>query len=112
MNNSILLTIKKLLGIDESDTSFDTDLIIHINSIFSNLHQMGVGPESPLVIGDETAVWEDFTQNNNRIEQVKTYIYAKVKLIFDPPTSSIQKESFDRMATELEYRLYVDAGNY
>lgn len=112
MSNSILNTVKKLIGVDGSDTSFDIDLIIHINSIFANLHQMGVGPKDPLIIRDSTAVWEDFTEDNNRIEQVKTYVYAKVKCIFDPPTSSIQKDAFDRMATELEYRLYVDAGNY
>jgi hypothetical protein len=98
-----------LLGIAEEYEHFDMDLIMHINSVFMILTQMGVGPAEGFVIEDETATWSDFEPNLIKIESVKTYIYLKVRLIFDPPASGTVTESMNRMISELEWRLNVAA---
>lgn len=105
--DSILVSIKKLLGISEEYTQFDEDIIMHINSVFLNLTQLGVGPEEGFFIEDDTTDWEDFvdTENNAQLQAIKTYIYLKVKLLFDPPLSSAVIESTNRMISELEWRL-------
>lgn len=107
--DSILTSIKKMLGISEDYTQFDADLIMHINSVFLNLTQLGVGPASGFTIEDETTEWTDFTNNNAQLQAVKSYIYLKVKLLFDPPLSSAVIESTNRMISELEWRLNVAA---
>ena len=105
METSILTSIKKMLGIAEDYTEFDEDIITHINSVFLNLTQLGVGPEEGFMIEDDTAVWEDFIDNSVQLQAVKTYVYLKVKLLFDPPLSSSVTESINRMIAELEWRL-------
>ena len=105
METSILTSIKKLLGIAEDYTEFDEDIITHINSVFLNLTQLGVGPEEGFMIEDDTAVWEDFINDSIQLQAVKTYVYLKVKLLFDPPLSSSVTESINRMIAELEWRL-------
>lgn len=105
--DSILTSIKKMLGISEDYTQFDADLIMHINSVFLNLTQLGVGPASGFTIEDETTEWTDFINNNAQLQAVKSYIYLKVKLLFDPPLSSAVIESTNRMIAELEWRLNV-----
>lgn len=107
--DSILTSIKKLLGITEEYTHFDTDLIIHINSVFATLTQLGVGPSEGFAIVDKNDNWEQFTNDNMFIESVKSYIYLKVKLLFDPPTSSAVIESYKQMINEFEWRLNVAA---
>lgn len=107
METSILTSIKKMLGVAEDYTEFDEDIITHINSVFLNLTQLGVGPEEGFMIEDDTAVWEDFIDDGIRLQAVKTYMYLKVKLLFDPPLSSSVTESFTRMIAELEWRLNV-----
>ena len=107
METSILTSIKKLLGIAEDYTEFDEDIITHINSVFLNLTQLGVGPEEGFMIEDDTSVWEDFIDDSIQLQAVKTYMYLKVKLLFDPPLSSSVTESFTRMIAELEWRLNV-----
>ena len=107
METSILTSIKKLLGIAEDYTEFDEDIITHINSVFLNLTQLGVGPEEGFMIEDDTAVWEDFINDSIQLQAVKTYVYLKVKLLFDPPLSSSVTESINRMIAELEWRLNV-----
>ena len=107
METSILTSIKKMLGVAEDYTEFDEDIITHINSVFLNLTQLGVGPEEGFMVEDDTAVWEDFIDNSNQLQAVKTYMYLKVKLLFDPPLSSSVTESFTRMIAELEWRLNV-----
>lgn len=107
--DSILTSIKKMLGISEDYTQFDADLIMHINSVFLNLTQLGVGPASGFTIEDETTEWTDFINNNAQLQAVKSYIYLKVKLLFDPPLSSAVIESTNRMISELEWRLNVAA---
>ena len=109
MNDSILTSIKKLLGITEEYEHFDQDIIIHINSVFMILNQLGVGPSNGFSITDKTAVWSDFISEGVNIESVKSYMYLKVKLLFDPPTTSAVMESMNRMISELEFRLNVSA---
>ena len=104
---SILTSIKKLLGIEEEYTQFDADIIMHINTVFLNLTQLGVGPSEGFLIEDGAAIWNDFIGDSSQLQAVKTYMYLKVKLLFDPPLSSSVTESMNRMIAELEWRLNV-----
>lgn len=106
---SILTSIKKMLGITEEYTHFDDDLIMHINSVFMILTQMGVGPKEGFRIEDDSYVWTDFTSDKLALESVKSYMYLKVKLLFDPSASSAVTESMNRLISELEWRLHVTA---
>jgi hypothetical protein len=106
---SILTSIKKMLGIVEEYTHFDADLIMHINSVFAILTQIGVGPSEGFSIKDELSVWEDFVPENSKLELIKSYTYMKVKLLFDPPLSSSVIESMNRIISELEWRIQVAA---
>lgn len=104
--DSILTSIKKLLGISSDYTHFDEDLIIQINSAFSALTQLGVGPIEGFEITDATSTWSEFI-DDPRLNFAKTYIQIKVKLAFDPPTSSALIESYNRQLDELTWRLTV-----
>lgn len=104
-DHSILDSIKKLLGIDSDYTIFDEDIIIHINSAFSTLMEIGVGPKEGFIISDNTKTWNDYINGDNLIEFVKTYIYLKVKLVFDPPQTSPLIDAIERQITELTWRL-------
>ena len=104
---SILTSIKKMLGITEEYTVFDTDIIIHINSVFMVLTQLGVGPSEGFRIEDKDDLWSDFIADNKQIESVKSYMFMKVKLLFDPPLSSVVMECYNRTISELEFRLNV-----
>lgn len=106
---SILTSIKKMLGIDEAYTHFDANIIMHINSVLMILTQLGVGPEEGFVIEDDTSTWINFIPEANaaQLHAVKTYIYMKVKLVFDPPLSSAVIESMNRQIAEFEWRLNV-----
>lgn len=106
---SILTSIKKLLGIAADYEQFDTDIIIHINSAFSTLTQLGVGPSGGFVIQDETSTWSDFTADDPKLEFVKTYIYLKVRLVFDPPTTGSVIEAIKQNISEYEWRLMIAA---
>ena len=105
METSILTSIKKLLGVAEDYSEFDEDIMTHINSVCLNLTQLGVGPEEGFMIEDNTAEWVDFINDRVQLQAVKTYVYLKVKLLFDPPLSSSVTESINRMIAELEWRL-------
>ena len=107
--DSILTSIKKLLGIAEDYEHFDQDLIIHINSVLSVLTQLGVGPSEGFSIEDENATWDDFRPEDKRLSSIRSYVYMKVKLLFDPPLSSSVMESMNRMISEFEWRLNVAA---
>lgn len=109
MEESILISIKKLLGIAEDYTNFDTDIIIHINTVFLTLNQLGVGPEDGFSIEDVSTTWEEYIGDNKKLNAVQTYIYLKVKLVFDPPASSAVMEANKQMINELEWRLNVEA---
>lgn len=104
---SILKSIKKLLGIQEDYTHFDQDIILHINTAFMVLNQLGVGPETCFYIEDDTSEWEDFLDGAQNIEAVKTYIYLKVRLLFDPPANSTITKSIEDAISEYEFRLSV-----
>lgn len=104
---SILTSVKKLLGITEEYTQFDTDIIIHINTVFMILHQLGVGPDKPFTITNKESKWSDFIGEDDNIEAVKTYMFMKVKLLFDPPQSSAAAEASNNVISELEWRLNV-----
>jgi len=105
--DSILTSIKKLLGPEESDTHFDTDIIMYINSALMILNQIGVGPEAGFSITDKSATWDSYLGANANLEAVKSYIYLKVKLIFDPPSSSALIEAIERQISECEWRLSI-----
>lgn len=106
--DSILTSIKKMLGITEDYEHFDADIIMHINSTFMILTQLGVGPSEGFSIKDKTALWSDFIPENSNLESVKSYIYMKVRMLFDPPTSSAVMESMKNQISELEWRLNVE----
>lgn len=104
---SILNSIKKLLGIAEDYDYFDSDIIMHINSVFATLTQLGVGPENGFSIDDESDKWEDFLPEERMLHSVKSYMFMKVKLMFDPPLSSAVIECTKEQIKELEWRLQV-----
>lgn len=106
IQDSILLLIKKKIGIDADYKAFDEDIIADINTVLFSLNQIGIGVED-FSINDETALWTDFLGETKNYEAVKTYIYIKVKLMFDPPTSSFVITAMEKQASELEWRLNV-----
>ncbi len=106
--DSILDTTKKLLGFESDYTAFDLDIITHINSVFSTLQSLGVGPSEGFMITDKEAVWDEFTGLDN-MNSVKSYMFMRVRMMFDPPTTSFHLESLKKMAEEIEWRLHVQA---
>ena len=107
MQDSILMTIRKLVCGDPYADHFDTDLLVHINACFSILNQLGVGPENGFVVTDETQSWSSYSDNDRILNMVKTYVTMKVKKIFDPPLTSSVLEAMDKEIKELEWRLNV-----
>lgn len=105
--DSILNSVKKMLGFTEEYDAFDMDIIININMVFNILNQIGVGPSNGFSITDSSATWSDYVGNNNKLEMVKTYVYLKVKQIFDPGTSSALNTAIENQIKELEWRLSV-----
>lgn len=111
MEQSILKTIKKLCGIHEDDKSFDLDVIVAINSAFMESSQLGIGPHMGFTIEDETAQWTDYEMKVANYEALKTFIYLKVRLSFDPPQNSFLVAEFNKQLEELKFRLIVQADN-
>jgi hypothetical protein len=105
IKDSILNTTKKLLGIDPAYTQFDTDILVHINTTFSTLHQLGIGGALEFQITDETDVWTDFIGTVVGANSVRSLMYYKVKLVFDPPATSFAQKAMEDQAAELEWRL-------
>lgn len=108
---SILTSVKKLLGITEEYDHFDADLIMHINSVFSTLTQLGVGPSEGFSITDKDDMWEDYIDFKEypQMSFVKTYVAKKVQTLFDPPSSSVHMNALNAIIAELEWRLNVAA---
>lgn len=106
---SILTTIKKLLGIDEECKDFDVDVISAINSAFFFLTQLGVGPSSSFSITGDTETWNDFIPEDvyGNHMAIRSYIHLRARLIFDPPANSTLLQSIEKMIVELEWRLNV-----
>jgi hypothetical protein len=115
MVESILTSIKKLLGITEEYTHFDSDIIMHINTVFMTLNQLNVGPSGGFMIEDKTTTWDEYIDTSsepdklNQLSAVKSYMHLKVKLLFDPPLGSAVMESMNRMINELEWRLNAES---
>lgn len=107
--DSILNTIKKLLGFMPDYDAFDTDIIININMVFNILNQLGVGPVEGFFITGPNETWDQYISDMRKFEMVKSYIYLKVKQIFDPGTSSALNNAIEAQIKELEWRLNVQA---
>lgn len=107
--DSILTSIKKLLGIDEFYTHFDEDIILHINTAFMILHQLGVGPSEGFYISDKTTKWFEFFGAKKNFEAIKTYVYLKVRIIFDPPQVGYLVDALNAQITEYEWRINAQA---
>lgn len=107
MENSILKSTKKILGISPEYTAFDIDVITHINSVFTTLQQLGIGPVEGFMIEDDSLEWGAFLGDDLRLNSVKTYVYLRVRLLFDPPVSSFAITSLQEQVRELEWRLNV-----
>ena len=110
---SILTSIKKLLGIAKEYEHFDADIIMHINSVFMTLTQLGVGPSEGFYIEDDETIWEDFLPDRDKLQAIKTYMYLKVRLLFDPSSlGSATLSAYERQIQELEWRLTIAAEEY
>lgn len=107
IDSSILRSIKKLLGIPEDDDAFDMDVIFAINSAFDRLSTLGIGPDEGFRIIDDTATWSDYLYDGKVLDSVKTYVYFKTRLVFDPPTSSFVLESMNKQIAESEFLFIV-----
>ena len=107
--DNILSSIKKLLGIPTEETAFDSDIIMHINSVFMILNQLGIGPSDGFTISDDYALWSDFIPDGQNLELVRSYMYMKVRLMFDPPSSSAVLSAMEKSISEFEWRLNVQA---
>lgn len=110
MTDSILESIKKTLNLDPSDDSFDIDIKIHINSVFLTLEQLGVGPVGGFSIDGNTETWANYLGTTDKnLSAVKSYVYLRVRLLFDPPATSFAIQSFEKQINELEFRLNAHA---
>lgn len=107
MEASILVNVKKVLGVAESYTAFDEDILMHINLAFSVLNQLGVGPIEGFLIEDKGTEWEEFDVPSVQLNMVKTYIFLKVRMLFDPPTTSYLIDAVTKQINEYEWRLSV-----
>lgn len=105
MADSILNSTKKILGLADDYTIFDMDVITHLNSTFSILDQLGVGPEGGYFIEDSTPTWDDYPVPSNQLQMVRTYVFLKVRMLFDPPTTSYLITAMEKQIAEHEYRL-------
>jgi hypothetical protein len=107
VEQSILSSVKKMCGVDPSQTVFDDVLLMHINSVFSDLEQLGVGPVGGFMIEDDVPTWDAFFGNDPRWSSVKSYVYFRVRLMFDPPQTQYLVNSFDEQVKKMEFRLNV-----
>lgn len=110
--DKILTSVKKVLGIESGYTHFDSDIILFINSALMSLNQLGIGPPTGFSILGIEESWVDLVGTSKNIESVKAFVYLKVRLLFDPPTSSFVLDSMERQMRELEWRLNVQVEKY
>lgn len=109
ISKSILETIKKLIGIDKDYGVFDIDLVVAINSSFTILNQLGVGPFKSFSISGPSETWSDFFGEDESIDLAKSYIYLRARLLFDPPETGVLHEAIERQIKEFEWRLMIQA---
>lgn len=107
MEKSILIAIKLNLGVAESFTHFDEQILTHINSAFSTLHQLGVGPAGGFFIEDDSARWTDIGLPDDQVNAVRAYLYLKVRQAWDPPKTSFEISSFEEQIKQHEFRLSI-----
>lgn len=107
MIQSILDSVKKVLNVASGDTSFDEDILMHINTVFSTLNQLGIGPDVGFMIEDNTAEWSDFLEGDLRLNNIKSYMYLRCRLLFDPPTIGYQMDSMKEQVSEFAWRINV-----
>ncbi len=107
MERSILTSTKKILGVAENYTAFDLDIIMHINDGLSSLNQLGIGPIEGFAIEDDSAIWDDLILPLTQLSMVKTYIFIKTRMLFDPPTTSFLIDAMNKQIQEHEWRLSV-----
>lgn len=107
MSDSILDSVKKTLNLSPDYDVFDQDLLIHINSAFSTLNQLGIGPVNGFMIEESETTWDAFLGSDPRLNNVKTYVFLRVRLLFDPPTTSFLIEAIKKQIEELEWRINV-----
>jgi hypothetical protein len=106
MDQSILNSTKKILGIGPDDTSFDLDVMTYINSAFFNLHQLGIGPVEGFEVEDDRTEWADFGIDSlPMLHQLKTCVYLRARMMFDPPSTSYLLQAMERQVVEAEWRL-------
>ena len=108
MDESIFESIKSLLGPDASYDVFDQDILIHINSAISVLTQLGVGPSTGFIVTGPEETWRDFIGNDNALQMIKSYIYMKVKIAFDPPANGSVLSAYQDACKEYEWRINVE----
>ena len=104
MEDSILISTKKILGVGPDYAAFDLDIITHINSTFSIVHQLGIGPDDGFMIEDDSALWSDLEVDPSQLNLLRTYVFLKVRMLFDPPTTSFLIEATNNQIQEYEYR--------
>lgn len=110
VTDSILNTVKKMLGIDKAYQAFDMDIIVSINSTFSTLYQLGVTLDGDFMVMDERQKWSDIIKDEfkSRLAFIQQYVYLKVRVVFDPPTSSFVLDAYNKQISELEWRINVE----
>lgn len=107
MEDSILISIKKILGVAANYDVFDLDILTHINMAFATLNQLGVGPTDVVMVTDDTVLWSELGIPNNQLSLIRTYISLKTRMLFDPPNTSFVIEAMNKQINELEWRLNV-----
>lgn len=106
-DDSILDTTKQLLGIEKDVTDFDTEILIHINSVFDTFHQLGLGPGTGFKIEDSSKLWSEYIQDTEHIESIRSLMYLRIRLLFDPPATSFGITAFEKEIEKMEWRLNV-----
>lgn len=107
METSILKSTKKILGLADDYDAFDLDVITHINTAFSTLTQLGVGPDAGFMIEDDSSEWSEYIDSGPQLNQIKTYVYLKVRMLFDPPATSYLIAAFEKQLEEVVWRINI-----
>lgn len=107
MEESILISTKKVLGVSEEYAEFDLDILTHINAAFGVLNQLGLGPDEGFYVEDESSVWEDYITKSSVLSMIRTYVFLKVRFLFDPPTTSFLINAVEEQINQHEWRINV-----